>query len=424
LNLFIVFALFILLYFLFTWKAGEIYPILYLFLFIYFVQYVFSVYLTYNEFPLLRKEMPIPQEQLFDYIIPALAFLFAGVFIFNKDVPVLHALNKIDRRQAAALGHLLLFISFFFDAAQLLRVPGIGSIISFTYYLKYAGAMCYLFAPSTFHYALLVLVYLGLAQNALSNSIFIDFFMWSTHLFSTVSLRYNLSLKVRSTFIVMAMPLLVIIQSVKHEYREATWSGKRESGVGLFTELAGKEKDNGPFAKSDGVTSTVGRLNQGWHLAKVLRWVPKRKGFSNGEDMLGDIEGSILPRVFFPNKKVIGSQDKFYEYTGHKLIGNTSMTIGILGDFYINFGRSGSFVGLFIFGAFVSRLLYFFMRKHVLADPINIVWVPFLFSYLVRANNDFYIVFNNLVKGYLIFLFVSYIRKQLWPVRPIQNQLQ
>jgi hypothetical protein len=271
---------------------------------------------------------------------------------------------------------------------------------------------------------LLALVYLDLARSALRVGIFIDFFMWATYLFLFVSLRYNLSFKLRALFILLAIPLLVVIQSVKEEYRQATWSGKKETGAGLITELAEKkekERDD-PFAKSEGVVRTVGRLNQGWHLGMVLRWVPKKEPFSNGEDFIGDIQAALLPRIFFPEKKMGGTQDKFYNYTGYKLVEGTSMTIGVLGDFYVNFGRWGSFIALFIFGAVIARLFQFFMQTYVLADPINIVWVPFLFTYLVRANNDFYFVFNSFVKGFLIFLLVNFLRKQFWPQRTFQNQ--
>jgi hypothetical protein len=360
--------------------------------------------------------MPIPQEQLFDYIIPALLFLFTGIIIFNKDVPLSYYLRKIDRVKAQQLGHLLLFISYFFDILPFLGVSGISSIISFTHYLKFIGAMCYVFAPSTFNYILLGLSYLMLAREAIANSVFLDFFMWSTYLFFIVSLRYDFSLSKRLSFIFIAAPVLIFIQSIKSEYREATWSGKRETGLDLITELSEKkqEQNDAGFAESEGVVRTVGRLNQGWHLGKVLKWVPKQQPFSYGEDMLGDIKGSILPRVFFPDKKRIGSQEKFRLYTGHKLKRRTSMTIGVLGDFYVNFGKFGSFIGLFIFGALISRLFYLFVIRYVLRDPISIVWIPFLFSYLVTANNDFYIVFNNLLKGFLIFLFVNYVRKKMF----------
>ena len=360
--------------------------------------------------------MPIPQEQLFNFIIPALFFLFSGIFLFNKDVSLVGIFKKINPGDAAKLGHLLLFISYLFDIFSILGVPGIKSIVSFTFYLKLIGAMCYLFAPSVANYVLMTLAFLTLAQVALGG-VFIDFFIWGTYLYLLISLRYSLHFLIRSAFIIIAVPLLVLIQSVKKEYRDATWTGRRESGIGLISELAEKKQqsENDPFVESEGVVRTIGRLNQGWHLGLVLRHVPKKEPFSFGDDFLGDVEGTVLPRIFFSDKKVIGGQDKFYKYTGHKLEKGTSMTIGILGDFYINFGRWGAFIGLFIFGAIVSRLLYLFIRHHVLPDPINIIWIPFLFSYLIRANNDFYIVINSFVKGYLIFLFVNFLRKQLWP---------
>jgi len=420
----LIFSIAAFIYLLFIWKSGKVFPILYLFLFVYFIQYVFSVYLIYNEYPILRRQMTISQDLLFSYTIPALLFLFAGVFLFNKDISLKEYVKKIDKAAASRLGHLLLFISFAAELLPILGIPGIGSILSFTYYLRYIGAMCYLFSPSTINYVLLVGVYMLLARDALQGGVFIDFFMWGAYLFFFISMRYNFSFKVRSTFILIAVPLLITIQAVKDEYRQQTWSGKEESGLGLLTDLARQNNGNdAPYASSDGVISTVGRLNQGWHLGMVLKHVPSKEPFSSGDDFISDLGGVLIPRIFSPDKKFIGSQDKFEKFTGHTLHGSTSMTIGVLGDFYINFGRWGSFIGLFIFGAVMARLFYGFVKKYVIPDPINIIWIPFLFSYLVRANNDFYMVTNSLVKGFLIFLFVNYLRKRFWPERsPVINR--
>ncbi|MFM7856614.1 MAG: hypothetical protein ACKO96_33000 [Flammeovirgaceae bacterium] len=159
------------------------------------------------------------------------------------------------------------------------------------------------------------------------------------------------------------------------------------------------------------ISYTIHRLNQGWHIAKILKTVPNKVPFSNGQEMLGDIIGSVTPRIFFTNKKAIHTNEKFRKYTGHKLGLSTVMTIGIIGDFYVNFGRNGSFILLFVFGGLISIFLKFFIKRHVLNDPINLVWLPFLFSYLVRADNDFYAFSNGFIKGYLIFIVVNYIRK-------------
>lgn len=133
----LVFFLLFIFYALFIWKAGKVYPVLYLSLLVYYIQYIFSVYLMYNVYPELGKEMTISQERLFEYAIPALFFLFSGIFIFNRDlniVPYLRAINPMD---AARLGHLLLAVSFFFDFMSFF-VPSLRSYFLFLR-VKYSG---------------------------------------------------------------------------------------------------------------------------------------------------------------------------------------------------------------------------------------------------------------------------------------------
>jgi hypothetical protein len=422
---FLIFAGFILFYLFVIWRSGKTFPILQLFLFTYFLQYIFSTYLVYNEYRELELQMPIDQDQYFGYANFALLSLFAGVFLFNKDFDIASRLDRIEPRDATFLGYVLVIISYSIDFLPG-NTPPFTSIQSFTTYLKYIGAFCFLFSNARGKYIIIGVIYLQLALTGFRGSVFIDFFMWSTYLFFFICLKFRWHFWVRAAFILIAAPMLIMIQSVKGEYRDATWAHEREGGVSLFVDLIEKknEKEGGtPLAKSEGVVNTVSRLSQGWHLGLTLRHVPLREPFSNGEDMLGDLVASVLPRLVFTDKKIIGSQDKFNKYTGRKLRGGTSMTIGVLGDFYINFGTVGSFIMLFIFGAVIARILTYFTKFFVASDPLNIVWIPYLLSYLVRANNDFYIVINCLVKGFIIFLIINYMRKRYWlqrlgPPRP------
>lgn len=371
--------------------------------------------------------MPINMNSLFEYMIPALSFLFLGVFVFNKDINILESLKKIDSAQAKRLGYVLLFISYFFDFIKLLEFSALNSIVSFTSYLKYLAVFCFLFSKSRRLYFLSVLVYVQLIFTTLKTGVFIDFIIWGTFLFFFITLSFKLSFLIRIALFLTAIPIIVTIQSVKDDYRKATWKGNKEAGLGLFTELAeknNKANSDEPFEESEGVIRTIARLNQGWHLGLTLRRVPKREPFANGSEMLSDIGASIVPRFFFQNKKVVHTKEKFYKYTGHKIGRNTAMTIGILGDFYINFGREGSFVMLFVFGALISIVIRSFIRKFVIQDPLNIIWLPFLLSYLVRADNDFYIFFNCVVKGFIIFLVVNYIRYKLVEPKLIRSELK
>src|SRR5437879_7143859 len=108
------------LYFLFVWKSGRTYPLLYLALFVYFIQYIFSVYLIYNYYPELKRQMPIGQDQLFNYLIPALIFMFGGLFLFNRVIDIRKHLQRIDPKEAAQLGYILLAVSFFVAFACIL----------------------------------------------------------------------------------------------------------------------------------------------------------------------------------------------------------------------------------------------------------------------------------------------------------------
>jgi hypothetical protein len=410
----ILFLFFICLYFLLVWKSGKNMPIVYLFLFTYYVQYIFSVHLMYHEFPALGRQMPISQERLFEFLIPAFLSLFAGVFLFNREIDLSRALQRVNPVDAARLGNLLLVISLFVDVLSFLS-SSFNSIQSFTVPLRYGALMCYLFRLSTRNIILVSLIFLTLIAEAITIGIFIEFFIWSTIFFFFISCRYQISIAKRSLLVLIAIPLIVTIQSVKKEYRRYTWKGKKEAGIGLLTDLAIKKQleQDESFIESDGMERTIGRLNHGWHVAKVLNRVPSRVPFANGKEMLTDLEGILLPRILFPSKKLTGDHMKFEYYTGHK-IKRTSMTVGVFGDFYINYGVVGAIFGLFIFGAIVARLLFWFTNKFVIPDPVNVVWIPILFSYLVRADNDFYTVVNSAFKGFLIFLALRYVYGLIW----------
>jgi hypothetical protein len=420
---------FICFYLLLIWKSNKTYALFYLFFFTYFLQYVFAPYFVYNEYDVLSYQMPIEQERYFNYTVPALFFLFSGVALFMKDIRIRPLLKRIDRKEAARFGYLLLGISLGFDLIELVGINAFSSIASFTTYFKYLAAFCFLFGRTKFNYFLVGIIYLQLAIKVLGAGVFISFLIWGTFLFFFITLIFRFPFWLRASAIMIAIPVTVMIQSVKKEYRELTWEGEHEGGVRLFTELAEKNKeDEKSFTETKGMVSTMGRLSQGWHLGLALKHVPQRQDFANGKELLIDVISSILPRVIFSGKKEVNDQKKFLKYTGHRLRGSTSMSIGVLGDFYINFAVWGSFIMLFVFGALIAKLSNFFYRRYVIPDPINIIWIPFMLSYLIRANNDFYIFFNCLIKGFIIFLMMNYARHRLLrprrkPVTPILKQV-
>jgi hypothetical protein len=64
---------------------------------------------------------------------------------------------------------------------------------------------------------------------------------------------------------------------------------------------------------------------------------------------------SLVPRAVWPNKPMsAGSGDLVSRYTGLRFAEGTSVGIGQVLEFYINFGTIGVFLGLFAFGMLLS----------------------------------------------------------------------
>ena len=130
-NLILAFSILIALYLLVIWKAGKTYPILYLFIFIYFLQYIFSPYLSYTEYKVLGDQMPISKQEYFGYAIPAVLSLTLGVLLFAKNIDVRRVLGRIDPVQAGRYGYILIAISYGLDFVSFIGLSGLNSVISF-----------------------------------------------------------------------------------------------------------------------------------------------------------------------------------------------------------------------------------------------------------------------------------------------------
>ena len=398
-----------------TWKAKKTFPIFYLFLFIYFVQYIFSVYLIYHRYPVLRREFPINETELFAYLVPAISCLFLGAWLFNKDFDLSKTITQIKPSDANRLGHFLLSVSLLVEFMSNF-IPAFYSIHSITGPLRYAAVICYFFSLNFVNTLLIAFVYSLLAREAFQVGIFVELLTWSLIFFLFLCFRYQYSFALRVGCLLLTIPIIFLIQSVKKDYKKLVFRGRAEAGIETLAELAilKQQNEKKDFADSYAVVSTIGRLNQGWHVSKVMNHVPLKVPFARGQEMLSDVGAALLPRFLFPDKKIAGDRAKFRYYTGHKLR-RASMTVGVLGDFYLNFGAFGAFVGLFAFGTLMSRSLSLFIEKFVLTNPINIVWIPVVFNFWLRANNDFYTFINSSFKGFLVFLVVNYLYYRLWP---------
>ncbi|MGI9534877.1 MAG: hypothetical protein ACR2NW_07990 [Thermodesulfobacteriota bacterium] len=98
------------------------------------------------------------------------------------------------------------------------------------------------------------------------------------------------------------------------------------------------------------------RLNQNYLLGYAVENLELSKDYANGET-LKDSLIALVPRIVWPQKPVVaGSGDLVENYTGLKFEKSTSIGIGQVMEFYINFGRLGVIIGFIIIGLIISIL--------------------------------------------------------------------
>ena len=228
----------------------------------------------------------------------------------------------------------------------------------------------------------------------------------------------HISKKIKYSIVLFGLVFLTIYQGVKKEYRQSAWETNLSTAdkLAVLSELITFDSFTGLFESkledNESFILTINRLNQGWQTGMVYDHVPSIVPFENGKDLANDIFSSIMPRFLWPNKRMVNDPERFSYYTGYELNEITSMSIGVLGDFYVNFNFGGSLIALYLFGLFLALLVKWFYIKFVSNDLINLVWLPFIFSYLIRPGNEFYMVLNHIIKALIIFYLI---RKFLYP---------
>jgi hypothetical protein len=252
---------------------------------------------------------------------------------------------------------------------------------------------------------------------ALSQGMFQSLFLWFTFLFIIISFINKTSILRKSLIIISIFIIGFFFLSVKSEYRSIIWSEndsneKISSNTNVFTELIANRLNRTELLTSEiNINNLIARINQGWIIARIMNYTPIFEPFANGETIFDAIHASLLPRFLDEDKKVAGGRDNFTRFTGRKLVGGTSMNLSIIGEVYANFGVNGAIFFMFIFGLFLN-MFYFFVINLLKKHPIVLFFIPLIFFQVVKAETDFGMVLNYLVKSsifvWMLFIVLRY----------------
>lgn len=163
---------------------------------------------------------------------------------------------------------------------------------------------------------------------------------------------------------VVMLALGIVWTAVKTDYRSFLSGGQNAQIVTVdYTTRIGKlielvsELDRDKLAS--GTEQLLERLAYVEFFGMVLETVPDTLPHEWGALWWDAVTRPFMPRLFFPWKSEINDSDRTNYYTGLGVAGaesGTSISIGIMGESYIDFGEYGMMVVLFAYGVAIGRI--------------------------------------------------------------------
>lgn len=373
---------------------------------------VFHVYNDNQLVIALKYDMGVTAERYYGFIFPAVLALIAGIKLiplfqvsYQKRIHETIKRAEIYLQGKGSIGVLFIIVGFVAGVMTLFIPADLGYVVYLFEKLLYVGVLYIYFSDFKSKG-----LYLGIAFFVIfSKSLLTGMFGELVYILAMGSMMVLLGKKISNGLkfglAAVGFIFLLLVQSVKSEYRQYAWSGKG-SGFGLYMDLL-KEHITQPelYLDETYLFPIVNRANQGMIIGKVMDYIPARAPYAGGETVFKTVAASFVPRLLWPDKPISGGKYNMERFTGF-IIEGYSMNISPLGEAYGNFGVDGGVVFMFFYGLFFSviiSMLLFFAKKR----PTVLLWLPILFLNAVQMETDILMCVNSLLKG-LIFIWFCY----------------
>lgn len=108
---------------------------------------------------------------------------------------------------------------------------------------------------------------------------------------------------------------------------------------------------------ANGLDILVKRLEYAEYFGNVTTKVPEFIPYAMGERWFDAVSRPLMPRLFFPGKAIIDESELSRVYTGRAMAGmeeGTQISIGYIGESYIDFGPYGMMLSMLAWGMFLG----------------------------------------------------------------------
>ncbi|MBN2167259.1 MAG: hypothetical protein JW717_13365 [Marinilabiliaceae bacterium] len=399
---------------------GQRIPIIDLMTAIASLQWIVGPFIDYhNQSYHYKYHMYVDENVYMSFIVPAIIAFGIGTSIFKDH----SGLEEMGQRVNKLLEDYPKLPYIFIIGGLIIPYLSvfIPSSLGFAFFLlsntKYIGVIYLLFSGKPNRWLIFWAMMGFTAIISIAAGMFHDLLLWAMLSFTFVARELHLSFVKKLATALIGVTLAITIQSVKGQYREMVWEkGYSGNKVALFLGLATQQWQNGSIVTPTSDVNMNARLNQGWIISAIMKNVPERTPFAGGSTITNGIQSSFLPRIIAPNKSKAGGRENFRKYTGLEIGDNTSMGISIVGESYANFGVYGGIIFMFSWGVFIAwfwKKLFNWSNKY----PTLLIWSPILFLQVVKAETEFAVVLNHLIKASVLVFGLLWIIKKQWGIR-------
>jgi hypothetical protein len=152
----------------------------------------------------------------------------------------------------------------------------------------------------------------------------------------------------------LGLSVFVSYMRDRKEIRASVWGGESLSNrLGTLSTTAGNFEWFDP-TNVDHLDRLDSRLNQNILLGAAVERMTDQGGYAHG-DTLWDALLALIPRALWPDKPMqAGSGTLVTQYTGIQFDAGTSVGIGHVMEFYVNFGTLGVILGFALLGTLIT----------------------------------------------------------------------
>ncbi len=400
-------------------NMGERIPIIDLMTAMAALQWIVGPFIDYhNGTSHYKYHMYVDEETYMGFVVPAVLLFRLGTGIFKDKINLEELEDRVNQllENYPKLPYIFVIGGLILPYLSPLLPGSLGFIFFLLSNAKYIGAIYLIFSHRNDKWIVFGITMAFTAAASLASGMFHDFLLWAMLTFTFIARELKLKIGSKIAFAIVGIFLAITIQTVKAQYRAQVWNGYQGNKLLLFTGMALDQWASGTILNPSNEDDMNVRLNQGWIISAIMHNVPLNEAFANGKTISDAISASLLPRFLAPNKKKAGGQENFKKFTGLDLRQGTSMGISIVGEGWANYGYWGGLFFMFCWGAFIS---WFWNKLIYLSNifPTLLIWSPILFLQVVKAETEFVVVLNHLIKASIVVFSLLWFVKKQWGVR-------